>query len=137
MDEMRDFAERYTAAWNSQDPTQVADFFTEEGVLTINGGIPHEGRDAIAEVVAGFMTAFPDLVIYFDSLEEDGERFNYHWTFIGTNTGDGGTGQEVDFSGYEAWLMGDDGLVADSLGNFDAEEYARQLEHGVGEDDTA
>jgi hypothetical protein len=27
--------------------------------------------------------------------------------------------------------MGDDGLVAGSLGNFDAAEYQRQVEHGA------
>ena len=29
------------------------------------------------------------------------------------------------------WMIGDDGLVAESLGNFDAAEYQRQVEHGV------
>ena len=77
------------------------------------------------------MAAFPDMVLHFEGLEPAGDRVNFHWRFVGTNTGEGGTGKKVDFKGYESWLMGDDGLVADSLGNFDEEEYARQLEHGV------
>ena len=47
--------------------------------------------------------------------------------------GPGGTGNRVDFSGFESWRLDADGLVADSLGTFDAEEYRRQLEVGVGE----
>ena len=31
----------------------------------------------------------------------------------------------------EHWRIGEDGLVAESLGHFDAEEYERQLAHGV------
>jgi hypothetical protein len=29
------------------------------------------------------------------------------------------------------WRIGDDGLIAESLGNFDTAEYQRQVEHGV------
>ena len=40
----------------------------------------------------------------------------------------------VDFSGYESWLFDEDGQVSESLGNFDAEEYQRQLESGVADE---
>jgi len=33
--------------------------------------------------------------------------------------------------GYEEWTMDDDGLIAASLGHYDAAEYARQLERGA------
>ncbi len=130
-DELRDFATRYTAAWCSQDPTSVADFYAEGGSLKINDGDPSVGRAAITEAARGFMTAFPDMVVEFDNLRIEGERVFYHWTLIGTNTGPGGTGNAVNISGYEQWTIGDDGLIASSLGNFDAAEYQRQLEHGV------
>ena len=55
----------------------------------------------------------------------------YLWTYEGTNTGPGGTGNRVRFSGWEAWTFGFDGLVAQSLGNFDATDYERQLAEGV------
>ena len=51
----------------------------------------------------------------------------YHWRFTGTNTGPGGTDNAVDFSGYEAWTFGEDGLVMQSLGNFDNDDYLAQL----------
>jgi hypothetical protein len=39
----------------------------------------------------------------------------------------GGTGRTVCISGFEEWRTGSDGLIAESLGHFDAEDYARQL----------
>lgn len=125
---MNDFAERYTAAWCGQDPAAVAPFFSEDGSLTVNGGQPATGREAITEVVRGYMMGFPDHVLLFDKLEERDGRTLFHWTFEGTNTGPGGTGNRVRFSGYEAWQIGDDGLIQDSQGNYDEAEYQRQLE---------
>lgn len=127
---LRDFAERYTAAWCSQNPQSVAAFFSPEGVLNING-TPAMGRNAIAEAARGFITSFPDLVLLMDDLVVRSDRAEYHWTFIGTNTGPGGTGQRVRFSGCEVWRFGADGLVAESDGRFDEAEYRRQLERGI------
>jgi len=128
LEEMNDFAERYTAAWCSQDPARVTAFFAENGSLTINGGEPARGREAITEVVRGFMTGFPDHVLLFDKLEESDGRVLFYWTFEGTHTGPGGTGNRVRFSGHESWLIGKDGLVHDSQGTFDEADYQRQLQ---------
>ena len=76
------------------------------------------------------MTAFPDLKLTMDDLIIQG-RAVYHWTFAGTNTGPGGTGQRVLFSGYEIWEIGADGLIAESRGHFDEASYQRQLIHGI------
>ena len=127
---LRDFAERYTAAWCNRNPASVAAFFSPDGSLSVNG-TPAVGRNAIAEVAQGFMTAFPDMQLLMDDLVVQGDRARYHWTFIGTNTGPGGTGRRVRFSGYEEWRIGEDGLVAESQGHFDAADYQRQLEGGV------
>jgi predicted ester cyclase len=130
---LREFAARYTAAWCSQDPARVAAFYSPNGSLSVNGGAPAVGRNAIAEVARGFMTAFPDLLLLMDDLVIRGDRAEYHWTFTGTNTGSSGTGHRVRFSGFEVWKIGDDGLVAESQGHFDSAEYQRQLERGVEE----
>ena len=53
------------------------------------------------------------------------------WTFTGTNTGPGGTGNAVRVDGFESWRIDEDGLIAASIGSYDAEEYARQLAEGV------
>ena len=76
------------------------------------------------------MTTFPDMVVLFDGLERVGDRIRFHWTLVGTNTGPEGTGKNVRISGYESWKLSTDGLIADSQGRFDAEEYARQLREG-------
>lgn len=52
-------------------------------------------------------------------------------TFTGTNTGPGGTGHSVRVDGFEAWTMGPDGLIAASIGNYDQQEYDRQLAEGI------
>ena len=41
------------------------------------------------------------------------------------------TGRLVRFSGYEEWTLSENGLIARSLGHFDAEDYARQLAGGL------
>ena len=133
MPALRDFATRYTAAWCSGDAASVAAFFSPHGSLTINGGVPSVGTRAIADAAQGFMTAFPDLKVSMDDVvQKDGECI-YQWTLEGRNTGPGGTGKRVRISGYEQWRMGDDGLISQSLGNYDAADYARQVEHGVAE----
>lgn len=121
------FAEAYTAAWCSQDATRVASFYAEEGSLQVNDAAPAIGRAAITEVAQGFMTAFPDMQVFFDDLARREDRIVYHWTLTGTNTGPGGTGRAVRISGYEIWQMSSDGRIAQSRGHFDAAEYQRQL----------
>ena len=124
---IHDFATRYTAAWCSEDPAQVASFFAPDGSFTINNGAPSAGRAAITEAAQSFMTAFPDLHVAMDRLIPAGDRIEYHWTLTGTNTGPGGTGKAVRISGFERWLLSPDGLIVDSRGYFDIEDYKRQL----------
>lgn len=122
------FAERYTAAWCSGDPAAVASFFSVDGSLTINDAEPSRGHAAITEAARNFMEAFPDLAVAMDSVAERDGKTIYRWTLTGTSAGPGGNGKRVRISGFEEWLFGDDGLVAESHGYFDAADYQRQLE---------
>ena len=126
-DQLRDFARRYTKAWCSQEPTRVAAHYAADGRIAINGAAPAP----ILEVADSFMSAFPGMEIEMDDVvvRDDG-RLEYHWTLDGTNTGPGGTGNHVRMRGFETWTMGDDGLVASSLGTFDQSDYERQLAEG-------
>jgi SnoaL-like domain len=121
------FAQRYTAAWCSQVPARVADCYSMEGSLCINGGVPAVGRAAIAGTAKSFMDAFPDMRVVMDGASYEAGHPVYRWTLIGTNSGPGGTGRQVEISGFEQWRFGADGLIAISVGSFDAEEYSRQL----------
>jgi predicted ester cyclase len=131
-DRLGDFARSYTAAWCSQDPARVADHYASTGTLTINGGSPAVGRTAITEVAQSFMTAFPDLQVLMDDVVAEDRGIEYRWTLVGTNSGPGGTGNRARISGVEQWTIGDNGLIAESLGYYDQAEYDRQLHQGVG-----
>lgn len=125
---IRALAEGYTAAWCSQNAASVAFFYEENGSLSVNDDPPAVGRTAITEVAQGFMTAFPDLKVSMDDVLLQDEGAVYHWTLTGTNNGPGGTGRVVRISGYEAWQIGTSGLIANSRGHFDSDDYSRQLE---------
>jgi nuclear transport factor 2 (NTF2) superfamily protein len=130
-EKLRAFAEDYAAAWCSMDPAAVAAHYALHGSLAINGGTPAVGRDALTAVAASFYEVLPDMQVFFDGLVVDGDRIEFHWIFTGTNTAPGGTGNAVRVHGFESWTIGEDGLIAASIGSFDAEEYARQLAEGV------
>lgn len=121
--ELRKFAQRYAEAWCSHDPEKVAAFYAKGGSISVNGGPP----TPIAEVARGFFRDFPDTVVTFDKLENTPNGTEFHWTFSGTNTGPGGTGNKVRISGFELWKIDNAGLIAESKGNFDAADYDRQI----------
>jgi steroid delta-isomerase-like uncharacterized protein len=125
-----DLGRRYTDAWNSGNPAQVAAFHAPDSSLSVNDGEPAVGHEAIAAEVQGFLAAFPDLELFMDGIDGDGTAAVYRWTFTGTNTGPGGTGAAVRVSGFEEWTLDADGLITRSLGHFDADDYARQLAGG-------
>jgi len=127
---LRALANRYTAAWCSQDPAAVAACYSLNGSLRVNDGDLAVGRSAITEVARGFMTTFPDLEVRMDALLPRSGRVFYRWTLSGTNRGPGGKGQRVQISGFEEWQIGPDRLIAQSQGYFDAEAYEHQLKHG-------
>lgn len=130
-DSLIGFAQKYTQAWCSQTPNNVAAHFAEDGSLTVNNGAPAVGRIAIAKVAESFMTAFPDMILTMDSLVTTEKGIEYHWTLKGTNTGPNGTGKKVRISGVEIWQFDNDGLIKESKGSFDENEYNRQLKNGV------
>lgn len=125
--ELNDFATRYAAAWSGQDPAAFASFYAENGSLRINDGEPSLGRSAVEETARAFMTAFPDMVVRLAELRQAGGYAEFHWHWTGTNTGPAGTGASVDLRGYEQWAFDSNGLILESLGHYDEEEYQRQL----------
>jgi len=128
LDELNSFGKKYAQAWCSQKPEEVAKFFAPDGTLTVNDGEPAIGTKAIRNVAKGFMDAFPDMIVTMDSLVTKSNKTQFHWTLTGTNTGTGGTGNKVKISGFEEWIINEDGLVQMSIGSFDSEEYNRQLQ---------
>ncbi len=125
--EAEERARAYTEAWFSHVPEAVASFYAEDGRITINGGEPSNGRGEVTEMARGFIGAFPDIIVHMDDIRSSGTHAVYRWTLEGHNTGPGGTGKYVKVSGWEYWRYSDDGLIAESFGHFDAEDYERQL----------
>lgn len=126
-EKMVEFAQGYTDAWNSKNPENMAAFYTSHGTLTVNNGTPAIGTKQLAETAKSYMDAFPDLTLTMDSLVANSGTYKYYWTFTGTNTGTGGTGNTVHFSGFEKWTMSNEGLIQESIGSYDADDYNRQL----------
>jgi hypothetical protein len=125
------FAKSYAQVWCSQRPNFVSSFFAEDAVLQINDGTPAEGTEAITNVAKGFMDAFPDMIVSLDSLTTSSDKTKFYWTLTGTNNGRNGTGNKVKISGYEEWIINAEGLIQESKGYFDQDDYKRQLENGT------
>ena len=126
-DGLINLARSYTEAWCSQTPGRVADHYAAQGSLTINDGEPAVGRAAVTDAARSFMVAYPDMEVRMDDLRIEDGSIEYRWSFVGTNTGPGGTGAVVRIPGFEEWTIGEDGLIAASLGHYDQAEWDRQL----------
>ncbi len=118
-------AQDYTVAWNSGSAQAVASHYAENGQITINRGEPWKGRSRIAEMAAGFYADVPDLSLTCDVVRCAGSHVVYVWTFTGH---DAKTGKPLKVRGWEEWELGDDLKVIASLGWYDADDYARQVQ---------
>ena len=125
------FARSYAQSWSSKKPEFVASYFSEDGSLQVNEGLPARGRAEIASIAESFMTIFPDINVSFDKLVTKPEGIEFHWTLSGTDSDPAGKGHKVKISGFELWTMSEDGRIKKSEGKFSAEEYMRQLEFGI------
>jgi steroid delta-isomerase-like uncharacterized protein len=129
--ELNDFAARYAAAWSSRYPASVAAIYSDRGSLKVNDEMPSVGRPAIAATARRFMTAFPDMVVRLERVEEEKGLVVFHWILTGTNSGPGGTDQVVRIRGYEEWMIDGSGQIEESTGHYDEAEYQRQLRTGA------
>lgn len=120
--------EAYTAAWNSGNPEAVADHYAPGKGITINRGENQFGRAAMIAMAGGFMASFPDLKLTRDFVRFAGDHAIYGWTLEGHHFE---TGNFVKASGWEEWELDEDCRVTNSLGWFDALDYARQVEGQV------
>jgi hypothetical protein len=74
----------------------------------------------LAEVLAQTAARFPDCA----ALVSRHQDLRLTWRFRGR-------GARACIGGYKEWRIGDDGLIAKSLGHFDAADYQRQIDHGA------
>lgn len=120
-----DLATRYTAAWNSKVPENVASFHVADSRIVINRGEPSVGHSGLTEMAAGFHADVPVLVLQNDGIRAAGTHVVFMWTFTGHHAQ---TGNPLDVSGWEEWELDDNMKVTSALGWFDAEDYDRQVD---------
>lgn len=118
-------AAAYTDAWNSKSAEAVASHYAEDGGIIINNGDPWSGRSRVRDMAAGFYADVPDLTLTCNDVRCAGSHVIFVWTFTGH---DAGTGNPLTIRGWEEWELGEDLKVIASLGWFDADDYARQVE---------
>jgi len=122
--QLDDLAKRYTTAWNSRDPGQVAAFHAPSSSIIINRGEPSIGHDGMAEIAAGFHADVPDLHLTCDGVRGSGRHVLYLWTFTGHHAE---TGNPLNMQGWEEWELDADMKVTSSLGWYDGDDYDRQV----------
>lgn len=123
--QLEDLAQRYTDAWNSKRPENVAASRVSSATFVINRGEPFVGHDAHVAMAAGFYADVPDLHLTCDGIHGAGPHVVYLWTFTGHHAE---TGKPLKVSGWEEWDLDKDLMITSALGWFDAEDYARQVE---------
>ena len=86
-EEIVDLFDQRTKAFNDHDVEGFADVFTEDAVVESPLGGTHQGRAAIADVAAAFLSALSDATFTQDELLIDGDHVVQVVTMSGTDTG--------------------------------------------------
>lgn len=122
--ELDDLASRYTDAWNSKVPENVANCHLANSRIVINRGEPSVGHSGLTEMAAGFHADVPDLVLKNEGIRAAGNHVVFLWNFTGHHAE---TGNALNVSGWEEWELDGDLKVTSSLGWFDGDDYDRQV----------
>jgi steroid delta-isomerase-like uncharacterized protein len=134
--EIRELADRYGEAWNSQDLDAIMDLHTDDSVFVAHaaGTPPAEGKDAVREAFAGYLALLPDINFAERALTVGKDHWVLESTMSGTVAqpveldgealGDTGTRIEVDCVDV---IQVRDGLVANKQTYIDSLAMQRQL----------
>jgi hypothetical protein len=133
MEWLREFGDRYQAAWSAYDP----DACVTEDIVWEDPALPEpaRGRAEVAEFVRTSVTAFPDLGFSepgAPAISEDGLVAYVPWRMRGTNTGPieppgfAPTGRTIEVEGIDLWQFRN-GLIWRYRAAYDFAGTARQL----------
>lgn len=122
---LEELARKYTEAWNSGVPENVAYCHNLSSRITINNGEPSVGHTELTAMAAGFYADVPDLKLQCDGIRGAGGHIVYLWTFTGHHAE---TGNPLNVRGWEEWELNGEMKIMSSLGWFDGEEYQRQVD---------
>ena len=134
--ELREFIERYEAAWDGHDPNAISELLTEDVVWT-DPALPEPARGipAVREFMRSSFVAFPDLSFSQPdppAIAANGDVVMWAWHMRGTNSGPidppgfAATGRTISVDGVDQWTMRD-GRIAVYRAYYDMNDLARQL----------
>jgi predicted ester cyclase len=109
------FLERHRQSFASGDPARLAGDHAANGTFeSPAAGVVH-GREAIEDVYAYWLKAFPDLEFTWQTPIVEGDRVALFWYFRGTLTGPFfghvQPGTRVEFPGAAEYQLSPDGIV--------------------------
>jgi steroid delta-isomerase-like uncharacterized protein len=133
---LRDFAQRYAAAWNGNDVDAMAGLLTED-IVWSDPALPEpaHGVAAVQQFMRDSFRAFPDLRFSEPdppALAASGDEVLWAWQMAGTNLGPidppgfAATGRSISVQGVDRWTMRD-GRIARYRAFYDMNDLARQL----------
>jgi steroid delta-isomerase-like uncharacterized protein len=134
--EIRELAQRYGEAWNSQDLDAIMDLHTDESVFVLHaaGSAPAEGKEAVREAFAGYIAVLPDINFAERALHVSDDHWVLESTMSGTAAGSievdgealGTEGARVEVDCVDV-IEVRDGLVASKQTYLDSQTMERQL----------
>lgn len=122
--------------WSRPDAAvRVAARYSLDAVLRdMTGDAPVLGREAIAEAMSGYTTAFSDFRYSASLVCDDGVTAVVEWTAIGRHTGslagEEPTGRAVHLRGLNLLLFDEEGLINEERSYWDYASLERQLGPG-------
>lgn len=88
MPEFKDFAEKYAAAWSTQNINAILSFFSEDCLYEdIALGAVNSGKGQLEAFLRGTFAAIPDFRIEQKAILSSGDRAASEWIMSGTQTG--------------------------------------------------
>jgi steroid delta-isomerase-like uncharacterized protein len=134
---VRMLAQRYGEAWNRQDLDAIMDLHSDDSVFVAHaaGSVPAEGKEAVRETFATYLTLLPDINFAERALHVGDHHWVLESTMSGTVAGSievegealGESGARVEVDCVDL-IEVRDGLVASKQTYVDSLTMQRQLE---------